>query len=214
VKTVAETTLLNNIEELAKIAAIGVGGAWVYFNAIRGRTFIPRLQTEVSGKILRQRGTQYLLVNMQVKNIGSSIAWIKEEGSTLTISPNNGSRGTGALIQDLQTGKAKLCPVFGFVGREIRAMEPGTIIYSQHVVEVPVNQYDAFQIELRLSAPGRRWRFFRKAQKWRPFKYFFREKDPKWRRFFSKGNRKWRSFCTVLEDSASDAEKKKEGEKQ
>src|SRR5713101_4212166 len=36
----------------AKILAILVGGAWVYFNSFRGRTFIPRLEIEVPGRLL------------------------------------------------------------------------------------------------------------------------------------------------------------------
>ena len=42
-----DVNCLNLIEKAATVVAIVVGGAWVYFNAIRGRTFIPRLMPQI-----------------------------------------------------------------------------------------------------------------------------------------------------------------------
>jgi hypothetical protein len=186
---VAFSTLLDVAERLAKVAAIVGAGAWVYLNTIRGRTFIPRLQTKVSGKVLRRGDAQYLFVDMQVQNVGSSVAWIKAKGTGLKVSPMKAMSSTADMIQGLDTDKEQetAFPVFGLAESDPkpRAVEPGTIIYSQEMVEVPRDHYDGFRIELSVSALGGWWQFF------------------------SRKNRKWRAFCVALEDKAAAAETRK-----
>jgi hypothetical protein len=79
----AACELLDNLDKAAKVVAILIGGAWVYLKTIRGRTFTPRLQPMVTGKLVRSNRIQFLLVDVQVQNIGSSVARIKENGSGL-----------------------------------------------------------------------------------------------------------------------------------
>ena len=136
---------------------------------------------------MRDGEAQYLFVTMQVQNVGSSIAWIKAKGTGLKLSPMKNSRGGAEMIQGLDTdNKGETAfPVFGLTEDETRAVEPGTIIYSQDLVEVPKGQYDAFKIELSVSALGGR------------------------SRFFSKKNRKWRAFSIALDNSVAEAENSK-----
>ena len=60
-----------------------------------------------------------------------------------------------------------VCGVFDLdlTNQPTREIEPGTIIYSQEIIEVPLDRYDAFRVELRISAlPGSF--FTRKIRKW------------------------------------------------
>ena len=161
---------LDSFQKGVQIAAIGLGGVWVYLKAIRDRTFIPRLQPSVSAKMVEQRGTQYLQVSFKVQNIGSSIAKIKEEGTGLVITAMQAFGAQDILA--LNEEKRMAFPIFGLEKGAYFKMEPGTILSSEEMIEVPRGEYDAFRIELRVSAhPG----------------------SP-----FSKTNRKWRAFAVVL----------------
>ena len=167
---------LDSFQKAAQVTAIVVAGIWVYFKAIRGRTFIPRLQPSVSAKMVVQRGIHYLLVRFRVENIGSSIAEIKEQGTGLVITAMQalGARDILALRDEKRTG----CAIFGLDKESSFKMEPGTILSSEEMIEVPGGQYDAFRIELRVSAyPGG---------------------------VFSTTNRKWRAFAVVLDNGSSD----------
>lgn len=167
---------MDIIEKIAKVAAILTGGAWVYFNTIRGRTFIPRLKPQVSGKLLFSNGNQYLHVNLQVDNVGSSIAKIKETGTALKVTSLHAGGDSSEAIY-LKVVEVTAFPVFDLAEGEIRIIEPGTTIYSQELFEVPKNKYNAFRIELHVSTLPGNW--------------------------LSKKNRKWRASATVLiEDTA------------
>ena len=160
----ADVTWLEKALKSAQIAAIVVGGAWVYLKTISGRTFIPRLQLKVSGKVLQNTGVQYLMVDMQVQNVGTFMARIREKGSGLEI---------GALqkfglqeIMGLNPKHRTALSVFDLDKHKKPTMviEPGAIIYSQEIIEVPMDRYDAFRVELRVSAF--RGAFSRKDRKW------------------------------------------------
>ena len=174
--------LLDNLDKAAKVAAILIGGAWVYLKTIRGRTFTPRLQPMVTGKLVRSNGIQYLLVDVQVQNIGSSVARIKENGSGLIISALQSFGDVNESV-DLDVAKLTAVSVFALDKNEIVAMEPGTTIYSQELIEIPLGLYAAFRLELRVSAVHGG--------------------------FISKKNRKWRAFSIALDVDDADSEKQK-----
>ena len=183
-RTLAESNLFDNLQKSAQIAAIIVAGAWVYFKTIRGRTFIPRLQPRVTGKVSRQRGIQYLVVDFQVQNVGSSIAFVKEGGSALVVRPMQAFATTEIAVPN--AAKPRAFPIFDLQKEQEIAVEPGQIIYSQEMIEVPVGQYDAFRIELRVSAVGGNW-FSPGGRKW--------------------GARKWRAWTVVPEEGGIDSGK-------
>src|SRR3989442_15004843 len=80
------SNLIDNAQKIGNLIAVLVGGLWVYFNYFRGRTFYPRLQLELTGRIVRRGGSNYVLVTMQLKNTGLSRVDIEQEGSGLRIS--------------------------------------------------------------------------------------------------------------------------------
>lgn len=174
-------SLLDNLEKAAKIAAVVVGGAWVYFNTVRGRTFIPRLQPRVSGKLLRQGGAQYLLANIEVQNIGSSIALIKTRGTALRVKALRAFHAREIVLLDAQTETA--ARIFDMEKEpDPIQLEPQTVMHFEQIVEVPGDQYDAFRIELRVSAVHGGW--------------------------FHKADRKWRAWAVVIDDNAAKQQQK------
>jgi hypothetical protein len=138
------------VANAAQIVAILVAGAWVYFKTIRGRTFIPRLQPKVSAKVIWHRGAQYLLVDIQVQNVGDSKA-----GITTFLEINAMNRYAMGAILKLNPNPPSIdLRLFG-LGKEKSSMaiEPGAIIFTQEIVEVPVDRYDAFQVAVHVTAP-------------------------------------------------------------
>ena len=151
-------------EKAFTIIAVIVGGLWVYFNSFRGRTFVPRLQLELSGRLLTNGRLQFLLVSIQVKNVGSSIVQLRE-------------RGTGLKVVSLQAGPAasevanlieKETTAFPVLEKDIidekdtttdksiKNIEPGTSINEQKLVVVNMAKYNAFRLELKVFAFGGR----------------------------------------------------------
>jgi hypothetical protein len=160
-----EFSMIDIMEKLAKVAAILVGGAWVYFNAIRGRTFIPRLVPKIKGELKDIDSKQYLLISLQIENVGSSIAKISEKGTGLIIYFQK-SIGSNEEAVDLKTTKKMAFAVFNLIDGEERKIEPGTTIYSQELIEVPINQYNAYRLLFRVSSPPTYW-FDKMRRKWR-----------------------------------------------
>src|SRR6185295_3071604 len=58
----------NLTQSLALIA----GGVWAYFKFAKGRTFQDRLIPTVTGKVLSIDGSVFLIVTVQIKNVGLS----------------------------------------------------------------------------------------------------------------------------------------------
>lgn len=179
-----DANVLADIEGLAKVLALCVGGAWVYLNTVRGRTFIPRLQPSISGKLVQNKTHQYLLVDLQVNNVGTSIAHVKEKGTGLKISFLR-SFGTIASATDLFSEQECVFPVFGLNEEEVLEIEPGTILSGQELIQLPQDNYDAFRLELRVSA--------------------LRGK-------FTKTNRKWRALAIVAAETPADVAVAERGE--
>jgi len=169
---------IDLIEKFAKIGAILVAGAWVYFKTIRGRTFIPRLQPQISGNLLSDNGHLYLSIKAKVENVGSSMARIKEEGTGLKIDALKALGGDNIL--DLYVESMTVFPAFDIAEEKSIKIEPATTFYFEELIEVPNDKYDAFRIELHVSAP---------------------------RLFLSRKDRRWRAFAMVLGNPTNNSKK-------
>lgn len=66
-------------KDLLTILGIVVGGLWAYFKFFKGRTFKPRLELKVSGKIITFGNVQSLAVLMEIKNIGLSQVYLDRD---------------------------------------------------------------------------------------------------------------------------------------
>jgi hypothetical protein len=85
-KTVAaEYSTIDIIEKLFKIVAYVIGGLWVYFNYFKGRTYRPRLETIITGTLIKKGSSDFVNINAQIKNVGLSKVDIKQEGTALRL---------------------------------------------------------------------------------------------------------------------------------
>ena len=75
-------------------------------------------------------------------------------------------------------------------------IEPGTIIFSQEIIEVPVDQYDAFRVELRVSAPEG---------------FFSRLRVSGTEGFFARKERKWSAWAIALREPYNEVKEQKRG---
>ena len=169
------TNLVDIIEKLAKISAIIIGGAWIYFKTIRGRAFIPRLQPQVAGNLILNNNHHYLFVKAQVENVGSSIARIKEKGTALKIETLQ-AFGDIDSVMDLAVENETAFPIFNIAKGKSIEIEPSTTIYYEELIEVPKDKNDAFRLELRVSAI-RGGFLSRRDRKWRAFAIIYRNNN-------------------------------------
>jgi len=85
---------LDAISKIVTILAILIGGFWAYFKYIRGRLFHPRLELHIDGKVITRSEIPHLLLNYEIKNIGSSKVNLDNDASGIRIlkyTPSNDS---------------------------------------------------------------------------------------------------------------------------
>jgi hypothetical protein len=140
---------LDSAEKIFKIAAIIIGGIWVYYNYFRGRTYKPRLEPTISGKIIKVGGIPYLVIKAKLKNAGLSKIGIKQEGSAIRI-----------LAYDLKK-QANSVELVGSnwlatfsVFEEDEWVEPGKGIEDQLLITIPEHKFALFRVELRVLSGG------------------------------------------------------------
>ena len=63
---------LEDIERIAKIAALAVGGLWAYFRFFKARTLKPRLSIHLNARIIKMGARKYVHTFISVKNLGFS----------------------------------------------------------------------------------------------------------------------------------------------
>ncbi len=148
---------LDILQKMAQTTVYVIGASWVYLNQIRGRAFVPRLDSEVSGKLFSDRETQYLLVNMQVKNVGSCLARIGQKGTGLIVTALR-AEAEVSVAKSLKSEEITAFPVLVAYGRKkARQLEPGTVIHEQKLIVVPRAKYRAFNLELKIDVSGGTW---------------------------------------------------------
>src|ERR1700683_1384896 len=79
------SSLLDVIDKVTKIAALLIGGGWVYLNYRRGRTFEKRLELKISGKEIEGKGEPLLSGSAQIKNVGLSKFPIQQKGTAILV---------------------------------------------------------------------------------------------------------------------------------
>ena len=138
-------------ESWAKIAALIIGGIWAYYQFFNGRTFRSRLDINVSVKTFIDVEMIYLIVAVQLKNIGLSKIDIIRRGTAVRVFSNT--------IKTENTPKA-LRPNWSHVisSRVFERhswIEPGETIGEQLVFSVPNQTVEktAYNIELRVIVP-------------------------------------------------------------
>jgi hypothetical protein len=91
-KTTGETqstsfhsSILDTIEKLFRIAAYIIGALWVYFNFWKGRTYRPRIETMITGKILNHQESKLVKILINLKNVGLSKVDVEQKGTALRL---------------------------------------------------------------------------------------------------------------------------------
>ena len=143
------------IDEWNKILqslAIVVGGVAAYFKWFRGRVYRPRLETVAGGSLETDQG-QYLLVSVRTKNVGLSEVRIEQEGSAVRIfSAQRGSSSPTA--RNVEWHRHGTFPIY----EEHGWIESNETIEHQRLIQLPEQQYLAFQIEVWIASKGITWK--------------------------------------------------------
>lgn len=135
---------LDVVDKLLKFAALAVGAAWTLMNYKRGRTYEQRLEPSVSGEIFSRSGSDYLLINCRLRNVGLSKYTIEQ-------------RGTGCEILSLSrsgTERLKVLETF----KEHGWIEPGEQIDEPLIMPIPDPQtFYALRLNLRIVSNATEW---------------------------------------------------------
>ena len=139
----------NVIQGLALIA----GGVWAYFKFAKGRTFQERLIPVVSGRFVCIDELAFLIVTIQIKNIGSSNVTFDEKTSTVTIFeyvPDEAQKMVTAV--DIRVTS------FLVFGDDKRHLESNEIMKRQRLLALPRLSKIAYRLELKVtSSSGDSW---------------------------------------------------------
>ena len=139
---------IDNIEKVAMIAAVIIGGLWVYYNFFKGRTYKPRLEPIVSGKIFDQDGKLYLITTAKLKNAGLSKVEIEQEGTALRVFSYIREQPTFTDLVEVEW--LATFPVF----LDHKWVEPGKGIDDELLIALPYNSIFAIRTELQVIASG------------------------------------------------------------
>jgi hypothetical protein len=136
---------LDNTDTIVSILAILIGAAWAYIKFFRGRTFMPRLETGVSARVVPGDAKTHIVAKVLLKNVGLSRVDIHQEGTALRLGGYKGDMtGTKAAAVDWISLRA-----FSIFERH-RWIESGETICDEIMVFVPDAGYTAFRLEMRI----------------------------------------------------------------
>jgi len=140
----------NLIQSLALIA----GGVWAYFKFAKGRTFEDRLTPTVSGKLISIDEFVFLVVMMQLKNVGLSRIAFDQEASSLNVLEYIASEA-----REIVSVKNDQLTSFKVFGDKDTYIEPNEIVERQTLIALPRVSSVGYQLEFEvLSDSGYKWR--------------------------------------------------------
>jgi hypothetical protein len=145
-------TIFDVVQSTCTIIAILVGAAWAYFNYFKGRTYRPRLEPKIAGKLSLNDGVSYLVTTAQLKNVGLSRIQIKQEGTALQVF----SYYIDAPISKARQLEQKYLAIFS-VFEAHGWIEPGEVIEDQNLILLPGGAQPAIRLELRIVSDGIEW---------------------------------------------------------
>jgi hypothetical protein len=141
---------VNVTQSLALIAA----GLWAYFKFAKGRTFRDRLTPSVSGKFVSIDDSVFLVVTMQLKNVGLSRIAFDQEASSLYVFGYVPVEGSEILRVD-----NSLLASFRVFGDTDRYIEPNEVVERQTLIALTRVSSVGYELEVKvLSDSGCVWR--------------------------------------------------------
>lgn len=130
------------VQKAAATLGIAVGGVWVYYQFLKGRTFAQRLEPTISGRVARQDGIIYLHAEAAVKNIGLSRFDIEHEFTTLIVHAHRVRTSIG-LTRSAEWDHLAFFDAL----MDQEWLEPGETVGDQHLIEIPERDYVALGLE-------------------------------------------------------------------
>jgi hypothetical protein len=136
---------LENLERIVTILGLLTGGAFAYFKFFRGRVFVPRLETELAGRV-SAAGTAFLLAaDVKLKNVGLSRVDLHQRGTALRLSVLRTLPGVARAVE-APWEKERSFEIFLRHGW----IESGETIREEILIALPATGFHAFRLELRL----------------------------------------------------------------
>jgi len=140
----------NVTQTLALIA----GGVWAYFKFAKGRTFRNRLIPTVSGKFISIDGSVFLVVMIQLQNVGLSRIAFEQGASAIAV-----FEFVPAQTEEILRVKNNLLASFRVFGDTDRYIEPNEVVERQTLIALPRVSTVGYQLEFKvLSDSGYEWR--------------------------------------------------------
>lgn len=145
---------LDFIQQLATIAALGIGGFGAYFRFLKGRIYYTRLETDLKVNFVKRDGDDYLQCSVSVKNIGTSNVAITKGSNFLKVDwAPRFSRSNICLDPEWREGGVYEV----LLGEE--NIEPGEAVTDEITFSTPLN---AFVLNLVFECYARKsWFQFR-----------------------------------------------------
>jgi hypothetical protein len=148
------STVLEDGGRILTMLAIAVGGAWVYFNFFRGRTYRPRLELSITGVHTFGSSNSMMVLTASLRNVGLSRVAIAPKGTVCTVSalPAQEASALPRLIQEWEQPH---------VSRILSAhewIEPGETVVEQLLVALPSTVQAAYRVTARVvAADAKEW---------------------------------------------------------
>lgn len=148
--------LLSELEKVAKILAVIVGGAWVYFNFLEQRTFKPKLEVTITATLQKRKNTasRAVLAHVSLKNVGLSKVQIVQEGTAFIARACAPSTRITASFINREWITLGASDIFA---PEHQWIEPGETINQERLVFISSDDYAAFRLDVRIVAQGNAW---------------------------------------------------------
>lgn len=145
--------LVGILQGIVTTAAVVIGGIWAYLKFFRGRTFRPRLEPGISGKVIGHGEVSYLIVTASLKNVGLSKVDIEQRGSGLRLFTCDAAPDA----TEAQVAEWTRIKTFSVL-EDHQWIEPGESIEEQRLIVLPEDGHLAIQLELRIVSNGITWK--------------------------------------------------------
>ena len=146
--------VLGVVQKVLASMGIIAGAFWAYFHYFRGRTYKPRLETSIAGKIVKQKEILFLIVRIKIKNVGLSKIDIKKTGSGMRIIGIEQKENV-SKIEKYEGTRLKTVSIL----ENHSWIEPRETIDDVHTFILPNNAYFGLKLDVRLITNKIVWRF-------------------------------------------------------
>ena len=147
------------LEHVLTAAALLAGGIWTYYRFFKGRVWKPRLELGVFGETSKIGDTSYLLVLVELRNVGSSKVELTKSGVSLQVSAERPrprvSESDARKYRVRSVGWDSLWP-FDILERH-EWIEPGETIRDQTLIELMADDGIPHKVDLVIYGGGTRW---------------------------------------------------------